>query len=56
MTATLHDLLSEINAGNDPFGPCKFDDLKATPLHYASKYGSLELVLSDKRAQASVFI
>lgn len=43
-SATLDDLKGEITNGNDPFGPCKFDDLKATPLHYASKYGSLELI------------
>ena len=43
-TASLVDLETEINNGNDPLAQFEAHNLVSTPLHYASKYGSKEAV------------
>mgnify|MGYP001223297515 FL=1 len=43
-TASLVDLETEINNGNDPLAQFESSNLLSTPLHYASGYGSKEAV------------
>jgi hypothetical protein len=43
-TASLVDLETVINNGNDPLAQLKTANLVSTPLHYASSYGSREAV------------